>query len=267
MPVDIHVARPFIFNSPAGRFEFGIAVYPAMDDAFAADPWVAAHLEDAVVARGGTLFQFRTTITGLKPVPIFLGPVNAQWFTPTIEAGWDPIFRDDLSVDLENPGIDDPNQPNPSGRDWAVGRHSSLMRDEANEQLETVKLFPGDASPPVSRAADTTPPVVLDSAGFPVSPANKAHMMRRAGDRADAAGRPRACREGGDRGHTIGARAPVSRSRSRSRSRSGSTRTSGHRRRPYSIGLTMSMSSPRARGDSRVLTSRRRRGRASPGQI
>ncbi len=196
MPVDIKVARPFIFNSPAGRFELGIAVYPGMDDAFAADPWVVAHCEDAVVARGGTLFQFRTTISGLKPVPIFLGPVNAQWFTPTIEAGWEPLFRDDIDVNIEAPGIDDPNQPNPSGRDWAVGRHSSLMRDDANQLLATTKLFPGDASPPVSRAADPTPPVVLDSAGFPVNPANKAHMQRTlAIARMQQVGRARAAKE------------------------------------------------------------------------
>ncbi len=60
MPVDLHVARPFLFNAADGnRYELPIAVLPGMSDAFAADFWVVAHTEAAVLARGGRLFQWR----------------------------------------------------------------------------------------------------------------------------------------------------------------------------------------------------------------
>ncbi len=98
---ELKVARPFRFRGADHvTYEFGIALYDGLSQEFVDDPWVQAHTEAAVLARGGLLFQQRIVNDGLHGVPIFLDASNAHLYSGGIQSGFDPLFRDDLDVDL-----------------------------------------------------------------------------------------------------------------------------------------------------------------------
>ena len=163
---DYKCARPFTFSDATGkRWEVGIALYPSMSDEFVNDWYIQSHSEATVLAAGRMLYQQRD-ILAIDPatgnyVP-FLGARHAILLSPsinpeysqTIEPGWTPLFLNDCDcIHLDNPPAPLPPASPPWLRGWKVNRDWA-PRHDGPVVHEATRLYPGDPSPPISKAVD-----------------------------------------------------------------------------------------------------------------
>lgn len=172
MPQDLRVARPFGLICADNRMHlWGVGFYPQVSDEIASLAYVQWHTQEACEQRGDWLAQVRhvtkTPAPGQRPCMVWLRPENSALYSTTIEAGWPPSFQDGVDIQFFL-RLDCP-QPDALqlGTDAAGKPYYRLLQRPAHvtrinqplPPLDAIKVYPGDASPPVTaRATPPAPP-------------------------------------------------------------------------------------------------------------